>query len=82
MAVAVAGPLLLLLLARPSPAATGDISKSGERVGRWVPTCRHGLGVGWRSGGGRGRDCDSPGGIFALTLARTQCPGPHPGLGA
>ncbi|XP_059548501.1 post-GPI attachment to proteins factor 6 isoform X1 [Myotis daubentonii] len=32
VAVAVAGPLLLLLLARPSPAATRDISKSGIRL--------------------------------------------------
>lgn len=32
VAVAVAGPLLLLLLARPSPAATGDISKSDSRL--------------------------------------------------
>lgn len=39
MAAAVAGPLLLLLLARPPPATAGDCGKSGERaqIGRRHP---------------------------------------------
>lgn len=58
---------MLLLLARPPPAASGDTRKSGERAGM---DGRHpgGTGCGWgRAAGGRAWDCDSPGGTCALT---------------
>lgn len=67
-----AGPLLLLLLARAPPAAAGDGRKSGEPE---RTRGRHGGGAG---GGGRGRDCDSPRGVCALTRRGLRAQGPAP----
>ena len=86
MAVAVAGPLLLMLLARPPLAAAGDIRKSGEpartRGSHAGRRGRVGWGrAGWGAAGSRGLHCDSLRGRLCAHLARAQGPDPHPRRG-